>query len=299
MAVTQYLDTTAPGGGNGSEGSPWNSIQTAWPLLPSDDVTLICTGGDDTVTTLLLLNQTPATSLTIVGNWSGYNLFEPCYRIKSARFEVFGSYAEGKSLTFKRLLIENGLSVVPPAGASMVNTSPYDFRMEECGFLYSSAGGSTVYTYGVRDTGTRSFYMRNCVLMAHQFDELPINGNTALVNLGANVSQAIISGCVFHDRGLGIPTLASGSNTQNTYPEFTNCVSVKGFGYCTVKNSVYNSTFNATLVDSRQVSSELQDTFWVDPLNGDFTPVTIPPNDLLDKGAREYINHDRGARARG
>ena len=120
-----YVDTTAPTDGDGlSWETAWNALRPH--LIDADlgagDHIINCRGGVDTFSTLFAFPAS-VTTLTIRGNWGGFDIYEDCYRIRGDRFPVWQAGAAGKTVRFENIVMESNLSSNEGADEGVLNVT--------------------------------------------------------------------------------------------------------------------------------------------------------------------------------
>jgi len=288
-----YVDTTAPTDGDGlSWETAWNAIRPHFndTDLGAGDHTINCRGGIDEGAAIMGLPSLPS-SITIRGNWSGFDLTEDCYRIRSTAMTAFNfNGVQGKTLIFDRLIVD--IVDTATAGGTVGAVRHTSSRLE----VYNSAiiGAGTVTTgqivaalYSLNNAGVTTLVAYNSIFALGSYPTgLSSNSRALYVQ---NEVVADVANCI---ASIGVNASATyaigGTNNNSPTPNYYNCVCIGGAVQCTATNCVATLFFNAGNTNSLIRTKAEIEAYYVDAPNGNFTPANPGtwegPVDLVDKG---------------
>ena len=290
--VHYYVDTTVTGPGSGTVGDPYKSISTALPACnsASDTYVIHCTGGDDLLEVPLSAPPNTA-SVKIIGEWAGFNLNDAVYRIKRTGANDFGILAFGRAgltISFERILFENGPTQVAAVGGSIFVTSNGTLELINCGGVFHSAADSSVYFYALRCfNATAALRAINSTFMWGSLAGGTFNSSTRLCISNPECVDTVISNCIFHPGANASPgSIIAGTSNNAPIPDYTNCIVTGSIAGGSNSSSIRTGTQNSATTGGAVVSREIQETFWVSPTTGDFTPsdLLVGHPALVDSG---------------
>lgn len=295
MPVTQYLNTNAASEGNGTSGSPWKTLAYAWTRFPADVVTLYCTGGVDILASTLNSSTLAATSLTIIGTWSGRDVYENCYRLRSNNFGMF--VVASKALTISQVMLENGTGSTPAAGERSITCSAGALTLDRCGLVFSVAATANYYHGVGAYNATANINVTNCIFFVKLITTTPVHANSRLMTVNSNCVSKIANN-IYYPGPYAFGFLVSGDTANGATPIYRNCISAAIDGYATYQNCIHVGKFNAIVTDTVDLTKSTIEGLWEDPANGKFTPKENPTPStattyVIDKGqdASAIVGH--------
>ena len=197
FVVPYYVDTINGSSGNNglTPETAFKSIQNIWGSLPAGDHTIYCTGGEDLISGALG-NIGSATSVTVEGNWSGFDANEDCYYVRrNGQYSVVSLFTAGKTVTFNRLKISSDPASVPTNTNAVVVGMGGTLNINNSCVVGNYASG-TAYPYVVHAyTSSSVLNATNCVFMFGSVSP-DINGN-ARVCMADSSSTNKFNNCIY------------------------------------------------------------------------------------------------------
>ena len=303
-----YVDTISGSSGNNglTPATAFKSIQDVWGSFPAGEHTVYCTGGDDDVGAFLS-SPGNATTVTLVGEWSGFGTREACYRLYNSVGTGVVRVTSDKTIIFDRMLIASGPSAT--AGDAVVSnmaaTATVIF-INSCVEMNTATAGASIYPFrshfGATAIAYNSIFRIGDAPLEYKAGDEPEDPSVGLVNpracLHSNADTVIFNNCILsvgvHNYGYAL----GGDTNSGATPNYYNCVLHGGALNSTINNCVYDRLLFTAVNDSVQMSEAALLAMYVDPMNGDFTPVNLAAGSALatDRTTTPLVASAKGLR---
>ena len=283
-----YVDTTAPTDGDGlSWETAWQSVRPHLndADLGAGDHIINCRGGVDTFGTFYNFPAS-VTTLTLRGNWGGFDIYEDCYRIRGERFPVWQAGGAGKTVRFENIVMESSLSSNNSTDEGVLNVVSGRVEIINSAIIgHCDIAPSSIARIVAIVSGNASAKIYNSIV-TYGITPQAGNSNSKGAALGP-WNNPDVANCIFSTGNYsGVTIAVTGDINDPTTINLYNCVIIGNAVNGTVTNCAVAGLSNATNVNSIIRTKEQMEAYYFDAPNGNFTPADVidGPVDLVDQG---------------